>query len=508
MEKSEPLFLAIDVGTTGARAAVIDEAGHRIVEVRRAYRTTSPHPGWAEQNADEWATKALDAVRALPKRVARRVAAIGLTGQSPSVAPVDRRGRPIGAGLIYKDNRAVREAADMIQKVGARAFHDRTGHTPTAFHVGAKVLWLRAHEPSVFEQTSTFLQPRDVVLHRLAGEMLTDETHANSTLFFDLEAREWDSQLFETFHLDPQLFPSAVPSSSVVSTLSRSRAADLGLLPGTPIVIGGGDSQCVAFGVGVTKKGAISEMAGSSSCLNSVVLTPRRDLRITHYSHVVPNCFTTELGLNTTGAALEWASEQLGFVDMESFESAAARFYSRLRRGMLTGDPRAHAPLFLPYLGDGERDDPTMRAGFVGLADRHDRSALAYAVIEGVAMAVCEMIEVLRKAGSPLEELRVSGGAARVELLGQIKADLLETAVLHLATDASATGVALLAARSAGFAELTMGATASMLSSARRFEPNARLGEILQLRRAWFNRARRSAALHLDWLAIEDKELV
>lgn len=507
MATTEPLFLAIDVGTTGARAAAINQEGHRVAEVRRPYATTTPHPGWAEQDADAWGTQALDAVRALPKRVAGRIAAIGLTGQSPSVAPVDHRGRPIGAGLIYKDNRAVHEAAEMIRRVGAAAFHERTGHTPTAFHVGAKVLWLREHQPLVFQKTAKFLQPRDVVLHRLCGEMLTDETHANSTLFFDLQKRTWDDELFETFDLDRGLFPAAVPSASVVASLSRTRAGELGLLAGIPIVIGAGDSQCVAFGVGVTEKGAISEMAGSSSCLNSVVQVPRKDLRITHYSHVIPGCFTTELGLNTTGAALQWASDQLGFSDIEAFERAASRFYGRLRRGGPQGDARALAPLFLPYLGDGERDDPTMRAGFVGLSDRHDRSALAYAVVEGVAMAVAEMIDVLRRAGSPLDELRVSGGAARVDLLGQIKADLLEATVLHLSTDASATGAALLAAKSAGFSEATRNATTRILTEAKRFSPNPRLAEMLGVRRAWFNRVRRGAAMHLDGMPVGDEEL-
>jgi sugar (pentulose or hexulose) kinase len=412
------------------------------------------------------------------------------------MVPVDRNGDPVGPGLIYKDNRAVDEAAAMIERLGARTFHDRTGHTPTAFHVGAKVLWIRDHQPETFAATYRFLQPRDVVLHRLIGQMLTDETHANSTLFFDLKAREWAGDLLSSFGLDEEIFPPALPSANVVGELTQHVADDLGLRVGVPVVIGAGDSQCVAFGVGVVTRGAISEMAGSSSCLNSVVLSPRRDLRITHYNHVVPDCFTTEVGLNTTGAALQWATDHLGFPNFSTFIAEAAGFYQRLNAGEITEDPAEIAPLFLPYLADGERDDPSMRAGFVGMSDRHDRDAIAYAVAEGVAFAVGEMIELLVRADSPLDELRVSGGAARVDLLGQLKADLLAHDVAHLESDASATGAALLAATSTGFATDVAGATSRALAEAKRFFPNPHLHEILTERRSWFKRARRAPALH------------
>jgi sugar (pentulose or hexulose) kinase len=505
---SDPLFLAIDVGTTGARAAVIDVLGERVAEIRRPYATTTPRAGWAEQSAADWANCATDAVKGLPNHLARRIVAIGLTGQSPSVAPVDRRGRPVGPGLIYKDNRAVDEADSMIEQIGARTFHERTGHTPTAFHVGAKVLWLRSHQPEVFRSTFRFLQPRDLVLHRLIDKMYTDESHANSTLFFDLKSREWAPDLFDAFGLDQAIFPPALPSSSVVGELTARTADELGLPVGTPVVIGAGDSQCVAFGVGVLSRGAISEMAGSSSCLNSVVTLPRRDLRISHYSHVVPACFTTEVGLNTTGAALQWASDHLGFANFSAFIAAASDFHGLVEAGSFASDPFAMAPLFLPYLGDGERDDPTMRAAFIGMSDRHDRGAIAYAVLEGVAFAVGEMISLLVRAGSPLQELRVSGGAARVDLLGQLKADLVDRDVVHLASDASATGAALLAATSTGYGSEVASATARALDEAKRFSPRPGLHDLLVVRRTWFQRVRKAAALHLDHSSSDPKELI
>lgn len=490
------LFAAVDVGTTGARAVVVDLDGERVVEVRRPYATVVRQPGWAEQDAADWARCSLDALAGVPAELRRGVVAIGLTGQSPSVAPVDADGVPVGPGMIYRDNRAVAEASEMRDLLGARHLHDVTGHTPEAFHIGPKVLWLRRHEPDTFARTRWFLQPRDVVLHRLTGRFLTDESHANCTLFYDLEGHCWADEILDAMSLD-RVFPDALPSWAVGGELRSAIADELGLPRGIPVVVGAGDSQCVAFGAGVVARGPISEMAGASSCLNSAVDRPRRDLRITHYNHALPGWYTTELGVNTTGAALQWAVAELGFADFEELGARAAAGLEALPGRAASAGALDAAPLFLPYLGDGERDDPAIRGAFVGLSDRHDRSALAYAVVEGVAAGVAGVVDVLRRAGSPLDELRVSGGGARLGTLGQVKSSLLGVPVLHLRTDASAIGAAMLAAGGVGYAGAASAALEKILGRAERFEPDTALGSVLEERREWFRRVRRAAAVHV-----------
>jgi xylulokinase len=527
-----PLVVAVDAGTTGARAVAFSLAGEMIAEVRRPYRISAPRPGWAEQDSRDWAEGAVAALRGLAGRTrsAGRIRAIGLTGQCPTMVPADERGRPLRPGMLYRDNRAMAEARQMRQRIGDAALHERTGHVPEAFHVGPKLAWLRRHEPGVFARTRLVLQPRDVVLHRLTGIARTDETHANATLFFNLRQRDWDPGLLGAFDVDPALFPPVLPPWEVAAELPRPAAAELGLDTGIPLVIGGADSQCAAFGAGVAAAGPVSEMAGASSCLNSAVPDPLPDLRVTHYSHVVPGCFCTELGLNTTGAAIGWAVKALGYPEYGELAADAERFGRRLRRGSRpagTGQRRsrhdamaadggdgpaaggtdsgsssrgpaavAAAPLFLPYLGDGERDDPAARGGFIGLSDRHDRAALAFAVIEGVALGVRSALQVLEHAGSPLTELRVGGGGARLGLAGQLKADLLGCPVLHLDLDPAAFGTAMLAAAAAGLSGEAADATIGMLRRARRFVPS-RWGSQFELgRAAWFDQVRPSAAVH------------
>jgi sugar (pentulose or hexulose) kinase len=490
-----PLFAAVDAGTTGARACAVDLAGRVVHEARRPYRTTAPRPGWAEQDARDWREEAVaalgDLVQALGSGSA--IAAIGLTGQCPTVVPVDADGEPVGPGMLYRDNRASAEALEMREAIGVEAMHARTGHVADAFHIGPKILWLRRHRPEVFAAAQRFLQPRDVVLRELCHIEATDETHANSTVLFDLRARDWADDLLAAVGLERTLFARVVPPWEQVGEIGRDVAGRTGLPPGCPVVAGAGDSQCAAFGSGVTVPGPISEMAGSSSCLNAVVAEPLADLRVTHYSHVVPDCFCTELGINTTGAAVAWGVSRLGFDGFAAFEAAAARTHAALRSG---ADPVTAAPLFLPFLGDGERNDVSLRGGFIGLAERHTRDDLAYAVLEGVAFAVADALDAIA-AGSPFSDLRVAGGGARLPTLGAIKADVLGATVRHLHADSTAVGAALLAARTAGHADAADAAIAALVDEAASFEPDPAGLEPMRRRREWFRAARASDAVRL-----------
>ncbi|HEY2319985.1 MAG TPA: FGGY family carbohydrate kinase [Solirubrobacteraceae bacterium] len=496
---SDVLFVAIDVGTTGARASAVDLQGRVCHETRHPYPTSTPRPGWAEQDPRHWRDAALAALAELTASDRVRASAIrgiGLTGQCPTVAPFAADREPVGPGLLYRDNRATAEAEEMRRLLGDEALHRRTGHVPTAFHVGPKMMWLRRHQPDTFAAADCFMQPRDVVLHALTGVTATDETHANSTVLFDLRERTWSVDLLDSFGIDAGAFPDVLPPWAEVARLSASAAERVGLDAACPVVVGAADSQCAAFGSGVTGPGPISEMAGASSCLNSVIAEPSDDLRITHYSHVVPDSYSTELGVNVSGGALTWAVQAFGLADFGELEARAARAYAILGTGG-GGDPRAAAPLFLPYLGDGERDDPALRAAFVGLSDRHGRDELAYSVLEGLAFGIAETVLVLAAAGSPLDELRVAGGGGRLATLGQLKADVLASPVRNLDQDSAPIGVALLAATGAGYRDEAAVALAANLSRAGTFAPAHAAGEAIRERYAWFEEVRASEAVRL-----------
>jgi xylulokinase len=459
------VLVAVDVGTSGARAAAFDLDGVRRLEVRRFYPTRTPHHGWAEQEPRTWWTAARDALAELVATLGtrRRIHAIGLTGQCPSVCIVDPAGRPIRPGLIYRDNRATTEALAIRERFGDAWIHARTGHLPSAFHIAPKLQWLRDHEPVAFGAAALALQPRDFVARELTGEPATDGSHAAATLAFNLRARAWDDELLAGLELPASLFPPVRPSWETLGTLLPSVAERVGLSTRTPVVLGGADSQACALGAGVIQSGPVSEMAGSSTCLNAVVAEPLQELLVTHYPHVVPGPFTTETGINTTGAAVAWVADLLyarrprgstgagvGRDGAGRGGRATATDYERLDREAATVSAGADGLLAVPVLGDGERTDPDLRGAFTGLSLRHGRAAIARAVLEGVAFAIRAQLELLEAGGAPVTELRISGGGARLGTWNRVKADILGHAVVTVPGDAAVAGVAMLAGIGAG----------------------------------------------------------
>jgi sugar (pentulose or hexulose) kinase len=466
------VLVAVDVGTSGARASAFEVSGAPGPEVRRSYPTFLPAEGWAEQDARRWRSAALSALGALVRALGPRgrVRAVAVTGQCPSVVPLDRRDRPLRAGLIYRDNRATAEAGWLRERFGDRNLHALTGHVPAAFHVAAKIAWLRAHEPDVFAATRRYVQPTDYVALALTGNATTDWSMAAATALLDLRARRWAPDLLAGLGLDESAFPAVVPSWSIAGEIRPAVARRLGLPDGVPVVAGAGDSIACALGAGVTAAGPVSEMAGSSSCFNSVVAEPLPDLDVTHYPSITSrDGYVTEVGINTTGEALDWLA-MLFYAG--SSRAPRASDYARLEKAAAAAPPGAGGLVFAPVLGDGERDDPALRGAITGLSLRHDRGAVARAALEGIACAVRARLRTLARTSAPATELRVSGGGAGLDVWNQIKADVTGIPVARVAGDSTAAGAAMLAGLGAGIYRDAAEAVAAGYRPAGRAEPD------------------------------------
>ncbi len=378
----------------------------------------------------------------------RPVLAIGLTGQCPSVVPVDQAGRPLRPGIIYRDNRAAAAAAALRERFGDRNLHARTGQVPAAFHTAAKIGWIREHEPAVFAAARQFLQPSEYVCRALTGQAATDWTVAGSSAMFDIGERDWAGDLLAMLGLDPGRLPVPRPSWAIAGYLRPALAARFTLVKPVPVIVGAADSLACAFGAGVVASGPVSEMAGSSSCLNSVVGEPLPDLDVANYaSPVNRHGYMTETGINTAGEAVDWLAA-LAYGGRAGRPRPAD--YRRLDADAAAVPAGADGLLFVPVLGDGERDDPALRGTAVGLSLRHGRAAWARATLEGVAFGLRARLEALGRDRGPVAELRVSGQAAGLRTWNQIKADVLGIPVLRIPGDATAAGVAMLAGLGVG----------------------------------------------------------
>jgi xylulokinase len=428
-------LIAVDVGTSGARASAFEVSGAPLQEVRRSYPTSLPAEGWAEQDANRWRSAAISALAALVRSLGPgcRISAIAVTGQCPSVVPLGRTDQPLRPGIIYRDNRALNEAASLREQFGEAELHALTGHVPEAFHVAAKILWIRAHEPEVFAAARRFVQPTDYVALALTGNATTDWSMAAATALLDLRARRWATDLLAGLDLDQARFPDVLPSWAIAGEVRPSLARRIGLRGNVPVVTGAGP---------------VSEMAGSSSCFNSVITTPLEDRDVTHYPSITDDHgYVTEVGINTTGEALDWLA-QLFYAGPARQPRRAD--YERMQAAAGAVPPGAGGLLFAPVLGDGERDDPGLRGAATGLSLRHDRGAWARAAMEGIAFGIRERLETLGRASTPATELRVSGGGAGLAVWNQIKADVTGLPVVRVAGDSTAAGTAMLAGLGAG----------------------------------------------------------
>jgi xylulokinase len=463
-------MLALDIGTGGAHVHAYDLDGTSLAHAEAGYPVYYDRPAWAEQEPEAWWQSAVSSLRQCVDQLAGQespylIRGIGLTGQSPTIAPFDANGRPLRRGILYQDNRAVGEAEEWVERLGGRTgIHTRTGHDPAAFYIGPKLLWVRRHEPEIFARASRWLQPRDFIALRLTGQWATDWSHAGSTLLFDIHTRTWAMDFFQALDLPADLLPPALPPWTVLGKIRAEIAESIGLPRQTPVVLGGADSQCCALGAGVLRVGELSDMAGTSTCLNSPVAAPLSDLRIANYCHVVPEQWCTELGLNASGAALEWLASRFA-------SPGQSPAFAEIEHAAAESAAGANGLLFLPYIADGERFNPTLRGGFYGLSLRHSGGDLARSVLEGVAFAIREHLETMSEAGAPVHEIHVSGGGALSSLWNQIKADVTGVPVASVASDATALGVAVVAGTAVGLYPSLEAAVRQCSHLSARYEP-------------------------------------
>jgi len=468
------VILALDVGTSGARVSAYDVDGLLLCRSGEFYTTYYDRPNWAEQNPTDWWRAANVALRSAVAGLDRgsKVRVIGLTGQCPTIAPFDAAGRPLRRGIIYQDNRATDEAEECRGLLGGPVgVHRITGQEPAAFYIAPKMMWVRRHEPDVFEHTHVWLQPRDFVAWNLTGTFATEWSHAGATMLFDVHARDWADGVLAALELTRASLPPALAPWSVLGALCDEVAAICGLPAGIPVVIGGADSMCCAVGAGVVTSTQLSDMAGTSTCLNAPVTSPVGDARINNYCHVVPDRWCTDLGLNASGAAFEW------FVRMLC-GTATEGNYERCEAAARASPPGANGAFFLPYIADGERFDPMLRGAFSGLSLRHESGDLARATLEGVAYAYRDCLALMAGGGVPITEIHSSGGGARVALWNQIKADITGVPVMSVAADATSLGVALVAGVAVGLYSSVAEATDACVRIDQTYEPTTGLTDL------------------------------
>ena len=466
-------LLAIDVGTTACKAALVDTEGTVVAVGQAEYPTHHPRPLWAEQDPEDWWQAAIAATRAALEAAEAstpEVAAIALSSQRETVALTDRDGRPLARAISWMDRRGAEEIGALVQRWGAEAIHRATGMVPDATFTLAKLLWLKRHEPALLARSRWLLQPRDFVAHRLTGRFVTDPSLASRTMMWEMERGRWWAPAFDEIGIDPQRFPPVVPSHAVVGGLSPEAGRALGLRAGVPVVTGGGDRCCEALGVGLVA-GEAMESTGTTSNLSTVApsLPAQRDPRLTYTAHVLPGQWLAEQGLNATGAILRWLRALAYAEEHRRAREAGEDVYRLMGEEAARVPAGAEGLVMLPYFmgARAPRWQPLARGALVGLTLEHGRAHLVRAAMESVAYELRACRTVLEEAGLSPTTVVAMGGGARSHLWLEIKA-----AVMGMPVRTPRVGLAasLGAAVLAGWG---IGLFSDPAATARRFNPGA-----------------------------------
>jgi xylulokinase len=406
-------LVGLDVGTTGVKAVAVSETGDVLARTEHSYPLSTPQPGWTEQNPEDW----WGAASAALAELGVESMSVGLSGQMHGLVVLDDHDRVLRPAILWNDQRTAAECDEIEALVGRERLLELTGNPALTGFTAPKLLWLRRHEPENYARIRHVLLPKDYVHFRLTGEHATDVTDASGTLLFDVAQRSWSTAMLDALELSPDWLPPAHEST---------------------VVGGAGDQAAGALGVGIDAPGPASVVLGTSGVVFVALdgYSPDPDGALHTFCHAVPGTWHAMGVMLSAAGSLEWLRRALGDVPGETLLNEAAAW-----------PPGCEGLLFQPYLA-GERTphaDPDARAAFVGLTLRHDRGALARAVLEGVAYGLRDSLELLRASGVDVRSGRASGGGARSRLWLQIVASVLDLPLeLTAAEEGAAYGAALL----------------------------------------------------------------
>ena len=439
------VILGLDVGTTGARAVAIDESGRVIAEASSKYSLHTPRPGWSEQDPEDWWKGVRLAIGEVAHQIDDEVAGIGLTGQMHGSVFLDSSEEVVRPALLWNDQRTEDQCRKITEAVGEERLIQITGNPALTGFQAPKVLWLRDEEPESYENISHVLLPKDYVRLRLTGEHATDASDAAGTLFLDVDNRDWSGEILDTLEVPREWLPRVYEGPESTGTLKNSVAEELGIPAGTPVAAGGGDNAAAAVGVGVVQEGIVSSSIGTSGVLfaHAEEFTPDPSGRLHAFCHAVPGKYHLMGVTLSAGGSLGWWHDTLdGYFDYDQLSELAAE-----------APPGAEGLLFLPYLS-GERTphlDSAARGTFFGLTNRHDKSHLTRALMEGVVFSLRDSLEIMRELGVKVEQVRATGGGARGALWRRLQADIYGVPIHRTITDEGpAYGAALLGGVAAG----------------------------------------------------------
>lgn len=461
-------YIGIDLGTSAVKLLLMDEKGaiHNIVS--KEYPLYFPHPGWSEQNPEDWFTQSMEGVKELIADCDRsKVAGISFGGQMHGLVVLDKDDQVIRPAILWNDGRTGKETDYLNQVIGKDKLSSYTANIAFAGFTAPKILWMKENEPENFAKIEKIMLPKDYLAYRLSGVHCTDYSDASGMLLLDVKNKCWSEEMMEICGVKREQLPDLFESYEVVGTLKKELADELGLSENVKIVAGAGDNAAAAVGTGTVGDGRCNISLGTSGTIfiSSKTFGVDENNALHSFDHADGYYHLMGCMLSAASCNKWWMDEILQDKDYAGEQAKIEKL----------GENHV---FFLPYLM-GERsphNNPDARATFIGMSMDTTRADMTQAVLEGVAFGLRDSLEVARSLGIKIERTKICGGGAKSPLWKKIIANVMNLKVDVIESEEGpGYGGAILAAVGCGEYASVEEASAALVKVIDTVEPDSEL---------------------------------
>lgn len=479
-------MIGIDIGTTSTKAVLFREDGTNVSVGNVGYPLYTPTPQVAEQNPDEILAAVIASVKEAVSSAgveAEDILFVSCSSAMHSVVPVDADGKPLMNGITWADNRSSDWARKLKTELGGHEIYLRTGTPVHPMSPISKLLWLRHEHPDLFAKASKFVSIKEYVLQKLFGRYVVDYSIASATGLMNLNALDWDDEALRVAGITRDRLSELVPTTYKLEGLKAAYAAEMGLSPWTPFVVGASDGVLANLGLDATDPGVVAVTIGTSGAIRTVTNRPSTDPKGRYFCYALTEEHWVVGGpVNNGGVIFRWARDEFAASEVETAKRLGISPYDVLTRIAERVRPGSDGLLFHPYL-TGERAplwNPDARGSFFGLTLHHQKEHMIRAVLEGVIYNLYTVMLAMQENTGVPKRIKASGGFARSPLWRQMMADIFnQNVVVPESFESSCLGAVVLGQLAFGDKD-AFSRVAGMVGSTHEHVPNAEAAAVYE----------------------------
>ena len=437
------IYIGVDLGTSAVKLLLMDEKGNIKKIVSKEYKLYFPHPGWSEQKPEDWFKQVIIGIKELISEGNKEsVAGISFGGQMHGLVLFDDKDNVIRPAILWNDGRTKEETDYLNNVIGKDKLSEYTSNIAFTGFTAPKILWVRKNEPDNFKKINKIMLPKDYLVYRLSGVFSTDYSDASGMLLLDVKNKRWSKEMLDICGITEKKLPKLYESYEVVGNLKSDIAKELGLTEKVKIIAGAGDNAAAAIGTGTVGDGSCNISLGTSGTIfiASKKFGVDENNALHSFAHADGNYHLMGCMLSAASCNKWWSEEILKTNNYSEEQKAITKL----------GENNVY---FLPYLM-GERsphNDLMARAMFMGMSMDTTREDMTQAVLEGVAYALRDSLEVARSLGIKIERTKICGGGAKSPLWKKMIANILNLKVdIIESEEGPALGAAILASVGCG----------------------------------------------------------